>query len=202
MKTLLVLTISFSVLVMAAPPESSPARDVKRPGRFDRVRHFGKSLVGRGALLGAGASTATGEVTNSPHEWGRGPLGMAKRFGSGLATGAVEKTIEHGVGAALHEEHRGYVRADEPGFMPKFKSAAEQTFWTKHKGSEKNYPAYGRFSGAFGAGFVSRLWQPARLRTVGSGVATGGIIIGSEFGMNMAREYFPRHKKESTTAHR
>src|SRR5260370_31661672 len=75
--------------------------------------------------------------------------------------------------------------------MPKFKSAAEQTFWVKHKNSNKRYPAYGRMSGAFGSGLISRAWMPARLHTVSSGVATGGINLGADFRMNPAREYMP-----------
>src|SRR5260370_39318717 len=101
-----------------------------------------------------------------------------------------------GVGSILHEENSHYVRANQPGFMPKFKSAAKQTFWVKHKNSTKRYPAYGRMSGAFGSGVISRAWMPARLHTVSSGLATGGMNLRARLRINLAREYMPnRHKR-------
>ena len=139
------------------------------------IHNYGKSLVKRDTLAAIGASSAIGQARNAPHEWGSGATGYAKRFGSGMAHYAVRDGIQRGVGAVLHEEQNNYVRANKPGFGPKFKSAAENTFWVKHRHSNKRYPAVGRFAGDFGSGMVSRLWQPARLHTVSSGAATGGI---------------------------
>jgi hypothetical protein len=195
MRALIILTISFATLSLAAPSRVLANPEGRQPSKIDNVRSYGKSVVGRRALIGSAASAGIGQARNSPHEWGRGPAGFAKRFGSSLATGAVKQGIERGVGGILHEDQKNYVRADRPGFVPKFKSAAENTFWVRHKSSSKRYPAVGRFSGAFGAGMVSRLWQPARLHTVASGAATGGIILGADFGMNLAREYMPDHRK-------
>lgn len=110
-----------------------------------------------------------------------------------MAHYAVRDGIQKGVGAVLHEEQNNYVRADKPGFTPKLKSAALNTFWVKHRNSDKRYPAVGRLSGDFGSGMISRLWQPARLHTVCSGLATGGISLGADFGWNLAREYMPEH---------
>lgn len=171
----------FSILLVSAACASVSA---KSPVRIKRA------VVGH---VVAGA--AVGQATNSPHEWGRGATGFAKRLGSGAATYVVKGTIQRGVGAVLHEERNNYVRADKPGFGPKLKSAAENTFWVRHKGSSKRYPAVGRLSGHFGAGMISRAWQPARLHTVSSGLATGGISLGADFGWNLAREYMPPPKK-------
>jgi len=162
----------------------------------------GKSPVKREAVAGIIGGAAIGQATNSPYEWGRGGTGFAKRLGSGAAHYVVKDTIQRGVGALLHEERNNYVRADKPGFGPKLKSAAENTFWVRHKGSSKRYPAVGRLSGHLGAGLISRLWQPARLHTVSSGFATGGISLGADFGWNLAREYMPPPKpKKAARAH-
>ena len=168
------------------------------------IRNYGKSLVKRDTLASIGASSAIGQARNAPHEWGSGATGYAKRLGSGMAHYVVRDGIQKGVGGVLHEEQNNYVRANKPGFGPKFKSAAENTFWVKHKHSNKRYPAVGRFAGDFGGGMVSRMWQPARLHTVSSGVATGGISLGADFGWNLAREYMPEHhghKQAGTHAH-
>lgn len=195
MRALIILTMSFATLNLAAPSKAGANPKGRQASKIDSVRSYGNSVAGRRALIGSAASAGIGQATNSPREWGRGPVGFAKRFGSGIATGAVKQGIQRGVGAVLHEDQKHYVRADQPGFVPKFKSAAQNTFWVRHKNSSKRYPAVGRFSGAFGAGMVSRLWQPARLHTVSSGLSTGGISLGVDFGINMAREYMPDHRK-------
>jgi hypothetical protein len=194
MRAFLLLSISLTAFnLAAASTEFSHSRTVQHR-KNDRLRAYGKRIAGREALTRAAGGALLGEAANAPHEWGRGPLGFAKRMGSGMAHYAVKDGIQRGVGAALHEEQNNYVRADKPGFGPKLKSAAENTFWVKHKNSNKRYPAIGRFSGDFGSGLVSRLWQPARLHTVSSGLATGGISLGADFGWNLAREYMPEHK--------
>ena len=166
-----------------------------------KARHYGKSLVKRDAVAGVVGSAAMGQAANAPHEWGRGAAGFGKRLGSGAAHYVVKDAIERGVGGLLHEERTNYVRADKPGFGPKFKSAAENTFLVRHKNSNKRYPAVGRLSGDFGSGLISRLWQPARLHTVASGIASGGISLGAEFGWSLAREYMPPPKPKRVTSH-
>ena len=194
--------ILLSILFVTLGPAFASATYTPRPENKHRFRNYGKSLVKRDEMMGIGASAAMSQATNSPHEWGRGGPGFAKRLGSGAAHYVVKDTIQRGVGGLLHEERDNYVRANKPGFGPKFKSAAENTFWVRHKNSNKRYPAVGRLSGDFGSGMVSRLWQPARLHTVSSGLATGGISVGADFGYNLAREYMPPSKgKHSAHAH-
>ena len=157
MRALIIFTMSFATLSLAAPSRVLANPEGRQPSKIDHVRSYGKSVVGRRALAGSAASAGISQATNSPHEWGRGPAGFARRLGSSVATGAVKQGIQRGVGGILHEENKGYVRADKPGFMPKFKSAALNTFWVRHRNSSKRYPAVGRFSGAFGSGMASRL---------------------------------------------
>jgi hypothetical protein len=183
--------ISLITLNLCAEPIEAPA-----PGQRKKhtIRNYGKSFLKRDTLVMIGGSAAIGQIRNSPHEWGGGALGYAKRFGSGVAHYAVRDGIQRGIGAVLHEEQNTYVRANKPGFGPKFKSAAENTFWVKHRNSNKRDPAVGRLSGDFGSGMISRLWMPARLHTISSGLATGGISLGADFGWNLAREYMPEHR--------
>src|ERR1051326_7061902 len=200
MRALVLLGISLVTLNSATASVSYPPNEARQHGK---LRRYGKSLVRRDAMLGVASSAALGQAGNHPHEWGRGPAGLAKRVGSGAAHYVVKDTIERGVGGILHEDQKNYVRANKPGFVPKFKSAAENTFWVKHKNSAKRYPAVGRLSGDFGSGLISRAWQPARLHTVSSGLATGGISLGAQFGTNLAREYMPPHKvKHRAQVHR
>lgn len=200
MKMLLMLLISFSTVNLASASAIRQQARPRRSGKINRMRTYGKSLAKPHALAGIAASATFGQATNRPHEWGRGAAGFGKRLASGAAHYVVKDGIQRGVGAALHEEQNNYVRANKPGFGPKLKSAAENTFWVKHKNSNKRYPAVGRLSGDFGSGMISRLWQPARLHTVSSGLATGGISLGADFGWNLAREYMPEHHESKRQA--
>lgn len=195
MKIFTLVAISLVALNLATASTIHSRRGSSYHRKNNRLRKYGKSLVKRDAIVGIGSSAALGQARNAPHEWGRGPAGFAKRLGSGAAHYVVKDGIQRGVGAALHEEQNNYVRANKPGFGPKLKSAAQNTFWVKHKNSNKRYPAVGRLSGDFGSGMASRLWQPARLHTVSSGLATGGISVGADFGWNLAREYMPEHRR-------
>lgn len=200
MKPWIVVPILLILMNQGAASAATPR--IRAHGKNNKLKSYGKSLIKRRAFIGAGGSAVWGEMTNRPHEWGRGPTGVAKRFGSGFAHYAVKDTIQRGVGGLLHEEQNNYVRADKPGFVPKLKSAAENTFWVKHRNSNKRYPAVGRLSGDFGSGLISRLWQPASLHTVSSGLASGGISVGADFGWNLAREYMPPHRNKRVTVAR
>jgi hypothetical protein len=160
-----------------------------------RLDHFRKSTLSARAAAKAGASAGFGEAINSPHEWGRGPSGFAKRFGSALATHAVKGGIELGVGALRHEDPR-YYPSGRHGFWPRTKYALVSTVLVRRQGHAKRGVAVGRISGAMGAGLISRLWQPARLHTIGSGVATGGILLATDAGANEVREFWPEIKRK------
>ena len=65
----------------------------------------------------------------------------------------------------------------------------------------KKTVALGRISGNMGAGMISQAWAPAA--SVGAGVASGGIGLGADVGVNMAREFWPRkHKRQIRRARR
>lgn len=159
-----------------------------------RVREYRHRVVGRGALARSAGTAAFGQLRNSPHEWGRGPAGYAKRFGSGVGTHAVRTAIELGVGAWRHEDNR-YYRSNRHGTWPRLKYAVANTFVAHKTNRPGRTPAVGRISGAMGAGLISRAWQPASAAGLGAGVASGGIMVGADVGMNVAREFWPRHPK-------
>lgn len=152
-----------------------------------------KKTFGRRAAIGTGASAAIGQARNVPHEWGRGGGGFGKRVASGFGTHVVKNTIEFGVASARHEQ-MGYQRSGKHGFGPRLKYALVSTVVTRKTTTGKRTPAMGRISGAFGSGLISRAWQPAGLRTVSSGFATGGIMLGVDAGAHVAREFWPQKK--------
>jgi hypothetical protein len=166
----------------------------------EQVREYRRSLYGKRAVIGSAAHAALGTLRNSPHEWGSGAGGFGKRFASHMGQHAVKQTIEFGVGTWHHEDPH-YYRSNLHGTLPRMKYAVVNTFLARRTDRPGRTIALGRLSGNMGAGVISRAWQPASAAGLGAGLASGGIGIGAEVGVNMAREFWPRKHPHSAVAH-
>jgi hypothetical protein len=160
------------------------------------ARSFGKRLVNPGSVARAAAGAGVGTLRNTPHQWGQGPAGFGKRLASGLGRHVVKTSIEAGVGAVHHEDLH-YHRSNLKGTGPRLKYAVKSTFWVPRTNRPGHTAALGRVSGNMGAGMVSTLWTPAA--GIGAGAATGGIGLGADVGVNVAREFWPqrKHRREA-----
>jgi hypothetical protein len=104
--------------------------------------------------------------------------------------------------AAAHHENLHYQRSNLQGKWPRVKYAVKSTFIVpKTNRPGKKTFALGRVSGNLGAGLISRAWQPASAAGLGAGLASGGIGLGADVGVNVAREFWPQ-KKKRRVAHR
>jgi hypothetical protein len=158
-----------------------------------QLREYRQRVVGKQALAGSAAGAGFAHLRNSPHEWGRGVGGFAKRVGSSVGQHAVKGGIELGVGA-LHHENLHYQRSNLHGTLPRMKYAVKSTFIVPRTNRPGKTVALGRVSGNVGAGLISRAWQPASAAGVGAGLASGGIGLGADVGVHVAREFWPRKK--------
>ena len=166
------------------------------PARHQRVNDYRRSLYGKETVGRSAASAGINQLRNTPHEWGGGVGGFAKRFGSAMGEHAVKATIELGVGA-LHHEDLHYHRSNLHGTLPRMKYAVVHTFIVPKTNRPGKTVALGRISGSMGAGIISRAWQPASTAGLASGLASGGVSLGATVGLNMAREFWPRkHEHE------
>jgi hypothetical protein len=193
MRSVLVFTCIFG---MAIPVDAvQPAR-----GRPETAHEYRHRLVGKRALGMAGASATLGQFRNHPHEWGQGAGGFAKRFGSALGTHMVKETIQFGVATWRHEDPH-YYRSNLHGTLPRLGYAVKSTFIVPRTDRQGKTLATSRLSGAFGAGLISRVWQPASTAGVGAGIASGGIMLGADVGANVAREFWPQKKRRVASFH-
>lgn len=192
MRNVLILTCVLAVPLSAAQPAK---------GRRETAHEYAHRLVGKRALGMAGASAALGHIRNHPHEWGQGAGGFAKRFGSALGTHMVKETIQFGV-ATWHHEDPHYYRSNLHGTLPRLGYAVKSTFIVPRTDRQGKTVAASRLAGAFGAGLISRAWQPASAAGIGAGFASGGIMLGADVGANVAREFWPRKKHPMAYARR
>jgi hypothetical protein len=159
--------------------------------------NYRREVLNKRAVAGSAASAAIGTARNSPHEWGRGPAGFAARFGSSFGQHVVKGSIQFGV-AAWHHENLHYQRSNLHGTLPRMKYAVKATFIVpKTNRPGRKTVALSRISGNMGAGLISRAWQPASAAGLGAGLASGGIGLGADVGVNMAREFWPRKHKQT-----
>lgn len=169
------------------------AAGAAQQGNHPYRKKYVRDTFGKRAVAGVSTGAAINHVRNSPHEWGGGASGFGKRLASGFGTHIVKNSIEFGVAGVRHEQ-MGYQKSGKHGFGPRLKYALVSTVVTRKTTTGNKTVAAGRISGAMGSGLISRAWQPARLHTVGSGVATGGIMLGVDAGTHVAREFWPeRH---------
>ncbi len=161
-----------------------------------------RETFGEKAVLRSAAGACFGHALRRPVEWARTAAGYGRRAGSGFAQYGVKTGIQFAVSALRHEEQR-YQRAEVTGLWRRTRHALVATLIVPKKKREGKTVAAGRLSGAFGAGLISRLWQPVRLHTFSSGFASGGISLGIDAGLNVLREFWPdlRGRKELPTAH-
>ena len=157
-------------------------------------------MVGTGALVRTAAGAALQQARNSPHEWGRSLSGFGKRAASGFGKHAINTSVEYAVAAARHEDLR-YHPLREGGFGPRLRHALVSTVVTRKTTTGNSTVAAGRISGAVASGFISRLWQPASLRTAASGASSAGVALGADAGANVVREFWPEIRHPRTHRH-
>jgi hypothetical protein len=153
---------------------------------------LGHRLVNKQAVARTAAGATWGQLRNSPHEWGKGPLGFGKRLASGFGRHIINTTIQAGVGA-IHHENLHYQRSNLHGTFPRLKYAVVSTFWVPRTNRNGHTVALARISGQMGAGLISRAWQPASTAGLGAGIASGGIGLAGDVGIHVAKEFWPRH---------
>jgi len=135
--------------------------------------------------LGAGWD----QLRNYPEEWGQGWDAFGVRMASGFGQHLVKEQIEFGVWAVDHEDPR-HRRSGLHGVWPRTRWAVIHTLVAR-RDDGGSMPAYGRFIGDYGAGFVSREWYPTRFHNVQAGFDAGSASLGLDIGMNVLREFAP-----------
>lgn len=153
-------------------------------------KKFFKHALRPAAVAMAGVGAAVSQATNTPSEWGQGAAGFGKRFASAFGKHLVKSGIEYPV-ARLRHEALGYERSSDPRFRPRLEHALLATVYTRKTTTGKKTVNTHEIAGAVGSGLISRLWQPASVRSVSAGFASAGITLGADAGMNVAREFWP-----------
>jgi len=158
-----------------------------QPATFHR---FIKKAFGPTAVVKAAIGGAITQATNTPSEWGQGAAGFGRRFASSFGKNIVKNGIQYPVARFRHEA-LGYQRSEDPRFGPRLRHALLATVITQKTTTGKKTVATGEIAGAIGSGLISRLWQPASVRTVAAGFGSAGVALAADAGTNVLREFWP-----------
>jgi hypothetical protein len=149
-----------------------------------------KRAFGIAPAARAVAGATLNQVNDTPSEWGQGWPGFGKRVASAFGKHLVKTSIQYPVAYFRHEE-MGYRPSNKQGFRPRLQYALLSTVITRKTTTGKRTLGAGEISGAFGSGLISRLWQPASVRSVSAGFSSGGITLGVDAGGRVLREFWP-----------
>jgi len=150
------------------------------------VKRWKQTTLGKGVVARVAVGAGINQLRNHPAKYGGGIAGFGKRLGAGLATNAVDKTVEHALAARLHED-LDYHPSNKRGVGPRLAYALESTVVTHNTRTGKSGPAVGRLAGHAAAGAFAQ-----GVLAAGSGAATAGVGLGIDAGANVAREFVPR----------
>jgi len=155
----------------------------------ERVRIYENSFLRPESLIGPALGAGIGQWRDTPPEWGQGAEGYGRRFASGLGRSVIARTIEFGVAAADGEDTRFYP-SGETGVWRRTRHAVVETFVSRTPTGE-SMPAFSRFAGAYGAGFIANAWEPRSANSTGDALERGSTAMLSSVGWHVFREFWP-----------
>ncbi len=163
------------------------------PTLEERFYYHTKQTVGPPSLFGTSFTAAISLWRDVPHEWGQGMEGFGRRYGYALAGNASKAAFEFAGGAILKEDLR-YARSEDRRVKQRIKHIFAGTFFLPSNEGRRR-PAYARFAGAYGAGFLTNVWYPPELSNPGRGALRGTYLLLGDLGGNAFQEFWPDIKK-------
>jgi hypothetical protein len=152
------------------------------------------ATVGPAALAGTVAYAGILQEADSPEEWGQGAVGYGRRLASSMAGSVIHGTLAFGLDSTLHQDPR-YFRTGGAGFWRRVGHAFRGTVMTRSDSGGETFSSW-RIGSAYGSAFLSNLWYPDRLNTVGLGFADGSLQVGFGLLTNLGSEFWPDIKKK------
>jgi len=178
-----------SVVLLCAVPVVAMAQAVESLDLNGKLRFHEESVYGPWSMAGSSAYAGLLQELDAPEEWGQGVGAYGKRFVSTVGCLAIHGALAFGLDSTLHQDPR-YFRSRNPGFWRRTGHALRGTILTRTDGGGETLSTW-RLGSAYGAAFLSNLWYPNRLDTVGLGVAQGSLRLGFDFVSNVASEFWP-----------
>jgi hypothetical protein len=199
-----VLGLMAATLAMADDRhESDPAANVSSPpppefAPLTSSERFSRYLLGIGdieSITRVAASSGIVQAAHTPKEWGRDAGGYGQRLGNAFAQHFIQRTLQYGMSAALHEDNR-YFASGQTGFFRRARYAILSPLLARHDDGSRSV-SFSHIGGAAGGAFISRAWQPRSTTSAGDGATTFGITMATDMAFDVFREFWPGLKRHS-----
>lgn len=159
----------------------------------ERVKIYEKSFKEPEPLIGPVWGAGVGQLRTTPPEWGSGPDGFGIRVASGFGRSVISRTIALGVASADHEDSR-FTPSGESGIWRRTCHAIVGTFVSRTS-SGGSMPAFSRFAGAYGAGFMANYWEPPSQNSTSHALERGFPALASSVSWHIFEESWPDIRK-------
>ncbi|HYU45980.1 MAG TPA: hypothetical protein VEK84_07360 [Terriglobales bacterium] len=166
------------------------AADSARLSTGQKFKLFVDSGISLHTLAESSLGAAISQAADSPHGYGQGGDGYAKRFGSSMASGASSNFFgTFLLASAFHQDPRFFPERD-PTFGRSVKYSLQRIFVTRDDEGRDVANWSGLMGPLLSEGLANAYW-PEQDRTAGQTFQRYGIDLGVRLGGNMLREYWP-----------
>lgn len=155
-----------------------------------KFKLFATNSISLSALAGSALGAGIGQAEDSPHGYGQGGEGYAKRFGASMARNASSNFFGTFLLASmLHQDPRFFPQRD-PTFGGSIKYSATRVFVTRNDDG-KDGANWSGLLGPLMAEGLANTYLPEDERTVGKTFERYGSDLASRVGSNLLRNYWP-----------
>jgi hypothetical protein len=166
------------------------AADSARMTTARKFKLFVDDSISLHALAESSLFAAIGQASDSPHGYGQGGEGYAKRFGASMASGASSNFFgTFLLASVLHQDPRFFPERD-PTFARSVRYSAQRIFVTRNDEGRDVANWSGLMGPLLSEGLANAYW-PEQDRTAHQTFQRYGIDLAVQFGGNMFREYWP-----------
>jgi hypothetical protein len=155
----------------------------------ERLKIYEQSFIQPESVIGPALGAGIGQWRDTPPEWGQGAGAYGTRFASGFGRSVISRTIALGVATADHEDSR-FIPSSETGIWRRTRHAIVGTFVSRTP-TGGSMPAFSRFAGAYGAGFIANAWEPRSQNDAGHALERGSTALLSSVGWHIFEEFWP-----------
>jgi len=155
-----------------------------------KFKLFVDNSIALHTLAESSLGASIGQAEDSPHGYGQGAEGYAKRFGSSMARGASSNFFgTFLLGSALHQDPRFFPERN-PTFARSVKYSVQRVFVTRND-EGRDVPNWSGLMGPLLSEGLANAYWPEQERTVHQTFERYGIDLAVRIGGNMFREYWP-----------
>jgi hypothetical protein len=164
--------------------------DSTRISTGQKFKLFVDNSISLHALAESSLGAAISQAADSPHGYGQGGDGYAKRFGASMAGGASSNFFgTFLLASVLHQDPRFFPERD-PTFGRSVKYSVRRLFVTRDDEGRDVANWSGLVGPLLSEGLANAYW-PEQDRTAGQTFQRYGIDLAVRLGGNMFREYWP-----------